>query len=125
MIEHERHRAGLGEIAAGLGEGGAHVAGGAVVVVGQRLDDHRDAARPVALVADLVVVLGVAARRLLDGALDVVLGHVLGARREDRGAQARIERRVRQAELGGTGDFAGELGEQLGARPYPGAPCGA
>ena len=64
MVEHERHRAGLGEVAAGLGEGRAHVAGGAVLVVGQHLDDDRDAARPIALVAHLVVVLGVAALRL-------------------------------------------------------------
>ena len=40
---------------------GAHFAGGAVAVVGQRLDDDGDAARAVALVADLVVVLAVAA----------------------------------------------------------------
>ena len=45
MVEHERHRAGLGQVAAGLGEGRAHLAGGAVAVVGQRLDDDRDAAR--------------------------------------------------------------------------------
>ena len=64
MIEHERHRAGVGEVAAVLGEDRAHFAGGAVAVVGQRLDDHRDAARPVALVADLVVALGVGALTL-------------------------------------------------------------
>ena len=57
----------------------AHFAGGAVAVVGQGLDDHRDAARPIALVADFVIALGFAARRLLDGALDIVLRHVLGA----------------------------------------------
>ena len=50
----------------------------------------------------------------LDRALDHVLGDVLGAGREDRGAQARIERRVGLAELGGGGDFARELAEQLG-----------
>ena len=56
---------------------GADVGGGAVAVVGQRLDDDGDAARAVALVADLLVVLGVAARGLLDGALDIVLRHRL------------------------------------------------
>ena len=73
---------------------GAHLAGRAIVIVGQRLDDDGDAARPVALVADLVVVLRVAAGRLLDGALDIVLRHVLGAGGQDRGAQARIEGRI-------------------------------
>ena len=69
-VEHERHRAGLGEIAAGLGEVGAHVGGGAVAVVGQDLDDDGDAAGAVALVANLVIGLGIAALRLLDGAVD-------------------------------------------------------
>ena len=62
MIEHERHRAGLGEVAAVLVKLARTSPAGAVAVVGQHLDDHRDAARPVALVADLVVALGVAAR---------------------------------------------------------------
>ena len=76
MVEHERHRAGLGEIAAGLGEIGAHVGGGAVAVVGQDLDDDGDAAGAIALIADLVIGLGVAALRLLDGAVDRILRHV-------------------------------------------------
>ena len=109
-------RAGLGQVAAALGEGRAHLAGGAVAVVGQDLDDDRDAARPVALVADLVVDLGVAAGRLLDRALDIVLRHVLRARGEHRGAQARIHGRVGQPQLGRDGDFARELAEQLGLR---------
>ena len=114
MVEHERDRAGLREVAAVLGEGRAHLAGGAVAVVGQHLDDHRDAARAVALVADLVVVLGVAAQRLLDRALDGVLGHVLGARRDHRRPQPRVHRRVGHAELRRHRDFARELAEQLG-----------
>jgi hypothetical protein len=114
MVEHEGHRAGLGKIAAGLGEGRAHLAGRAIAVVGQHLDDDGDAARSVALVADLVVALGVAAGCLLDRAVDVVLGHVLGARGEHRRAQARIHGGVGQAELGGDGDFTRELAEQLG-----------
>ena len=63
-------RAGFAEIAAGFGEIGADVGGGAVAVVGQRLDDDRDAARAIALIADFVVVLALAADRLLDRALD-------------------------------------------------------
>ena len=88
--------------------------GGAVAIVGQHLDDDGDAAGPVALVADLVIDLGVAAQRLLDGALDIVLGHVLGPRRDDGGAQPRIHGGIGQPQLGRDGDFAGELAEQLG-----------
>jgi len=64
----------------------------------------------------IVVVLGVAALRLSDRPLDDVLGHVLGACREDRRTEPRVERRVGLAELRSGGDFAGELAEQLGAR---------
>ena len=114
-VEHEGDGAGLGEVAAALGEVGADVGGRAVAVVGHRLDDDGRASGPVALVADLVVILRIAAGRLVDGALDVVLGHVLGAGGEDRGAQARVHVGIGHAHLGRDGDFAGELGEHLGA----------
>ena len=61
-VEHEGDGARLGEVAAGLRERGADVGGGAVAVVGQRLDDQGGAAGAIALVADLLVVLAVAAR---------------------------------------------------------------
>ena len=54
-IEHEGHAVGLAQGPAVLAEGGAHLGGGAVAVVGQRLDDDRRAARAIALVADLLV----------------------------------------------------------------------
>ena len=114
-VEHEGHRAGLGEVAAVLGEGRADVGGGAVTVVRHRLDDDRRAAGAVALVADLLVGLGVAALRLLDRPLDVVLRHVLGPRGEDGGAQTRVHGGVRQAEPRRHGDLARELGEDAGA----------
>ena len=94
----------------------ADFASGAVAVVGQSLDDDRHAARPITLVADFIVAFRVGALRLLDGAVDVVLRHVLGARRKHRRAQARIECRVGQTELGRNGDFPRKLAEQLGAR---------
>ena len=76
------------EIAAVLGKDRADVGRGAVAVVGQRLDDQRDAGRAEALVADFLVILGVAARRLVDRALDIVLGHRLrlGGEHRRRGA---------------------------------------
>ena len=116
MVEHEGDRAGLGQVAAGSGERRAHLAGGAVAVIGQDLDDHSDPARAIALVADLVIALGIPAGRLLDRAIDVVLRHVLRARRQHGGAQARVHRRVGHAQAGGDGDLARQLAEQLGLR---------
>src|SRR5262245_59847357 len=54
LVEIERHRARLTEIAAELGEDRAHLACGAVAIVGQRLDDDADAAGAEALVAHLL-----------------------------------------------------------------------
>ena len=63
--------------------------GGAVAVVGQRLDDDRDAAGAITLIADVVVVLAIGADRLLDGALDIVLAACFpGAPRSRRRAGA-------------------------------------
>ena len=90
--EHEGDRAGLAQVAAELGEQRAHVGGGAVAVVGQRLDDDGNAARAIALVADLVIALGIVAGGLLDGALDVVLRQVFGTGVLDGEAQAGIGR---------------------------------
>src|SRR5205085_1772721 len=81
----------------------------------ERFDDERHTARAVTLVADLVVVLGVAALPLLDRALDVVLRHRLLLGGKDGGAKARIVIGIGKTALGGDGDFAGEFGEELGA----------
>ena len=54
-----------------LENSGAHIGGGAVAVVCQHFHDQADAAGAEALVADLLEVVGFAARRLLDGALDM------------------------------------------------------
>src|SRR5262245_63945500 len=80
LVEIERHRARLAEITAELGEDRAHLACGAVAIVGERFDDDADAARAEALVAYLFVIGAARLLALLDGALDIVLGHVLGAR---------------------------------------------
>ena len=88
-VEIERHRAGLAEIAAEFGEDRAHFARGAVAVVGQRLDDDADAAGTEALVAHLFVIRAARLLALLDGALDIVLGHVL---RRARPASATLSR---------------------------------
>src|SRR3546814_3255904 len=66
----------------------------------------------IALVADLLVIIAFAARRLVDRALDIVLGHRLRLGRVDRGAQARVGVGIGQAHLGRDGDFARKLGKE-------------
>src|SRR5262249_40257881 len=84
--------------------------------VGSHPAGPRIARAPVALVAYLAVGLGVAAQGLLDGAIDIVLRHILRARRDHRRPQPRVHGRIGHAELGGDCDLARELAEQLGFR---------
>jgi crossover junction endodeoxyribonuclease RuvC len=113
-VELEGHR--LAHGAAGLAEHGAQIAGRAVAVVGQRLDDDGHPARATPLIADFIIILARAcALGLLDGAVHHILGHVRQPRRDQCGAQARVMVRVGQALLGCHGDFAPDLGEGPGA----------
>ena len=74
VLEEVADAAGGAEVAAADLEGLAEFAGRAVAVVGQDLAEDGDAAGAVALVQDLLVILGVElAGALLDRALDVVL----------------------------------------------------
>ena len=115
-IEQKADAVGLAERTAGLGKGGADFAGGAVAVVGQRLDDDSGAARPIAFIADLVKSgVGLAAGAAADRAIDGVLGHVGLARRQHRGAQARVCRRIGQPGAGRRRQFPDDLGKDLGA----------
>ena len=86
---------------------------GALAVVGQRFDDDSHTAGAIALVGDGLVVVGVArAERLVDGALDVVVGHVGGLRLSDDGREAGVVIRIaRAALLDGDDDLLGDLGE--------------
>ena len=55
----------------------AHFRSGTLAVVGQRLHDNGYAAGTVSLVSNSFIVIGIAgAQRLVDGALDVVVGHI-------------------------------------------------
>ena len=86
---------------------------GALAVVGQCLDDDGHAAGAVALVGDGLVVVGVArAERLVDGAFDVVVGHVGSLRLGDDGRETGVVIRIaRAALLDGDDDLLGDLGE--------------
>src|SRR4029450_2506105 len=85
--EHPGGAAVLAEVPAAVGERVSDVLGRAVAVVGQRLDEHGDAARAVTLVRDLLVPSSVAevAAPPLDRALDVLDRH--------REAPALVDRR--------------------------------
>ena len=99
-----------------LAEDVADFADRPVLVVGQRLDHQRDAARPVALVGDLFVrdarlFTGAAA----DGALDVLARHVVRLRFGDDRAEARVHVGVTTAAARGDGQFLDEAREDLAA----------
>src|SRR5699024_7622252 len=97
--------------------GDAHIGGRAVAVVGQALDEHRDAAGTVALVHDRLVVdpAAVQAAAALDGAVDVVTGdrRLLGPlhRVVQGGVAVQIRSAVARRDL----DVLDELREQLAA----------
>ena len=86
---------------------------GALAVVGQRFDDDSHTAGAIALVGDGLVVVGVArAERLVDGALDVVVGHVGSLRLGNDGRETGVVIRIaRAALLDGDDDLLGDLGE--------------
>ena len=76
-----------------LGEDVAHLGGGAVAVVGQRLHEHGTPAGPVALVRDGLVgrvAVAARARTTRDRALDVVLRHRVVAGLLDGGGERRV-----------------------------------
>ena len=95
----------------------ADLRGGAVAVVGEGLHDNGHAAGAVALVDHVLEVVGVTgAQSLVDGALDVVIGHVGGLGLGDDGGQAGVVVGVAAAALLHRHDhLAGDLGEDLGA----------
>src|SRR5206468_1462703 len=116
LVEHPGDGARRRQVAAVLGDDAAHVGHGAVAVVGEHLDEDRDATRPVGLVGDLLVGDALElARALLDGALDVVGRHAVLARRGDRGAQPRVRVDVAAAQARRDRDLLDELGEELAA----------
>ena len=93
------------------------LADGAIFVVGEDFDDEGDAAGAVALVGDLFVADAFEfAGAALDGAFDVVGGHVLRFGCGDGATEARVAVGIAAtAGLGGDGDFLDEAGEDLAA----------
>src|SRR3989304_2879409 len=94
----------------------AHFGDGARLVVGHAIHHHRRAVDAVTLVAQLLIFHAVQfAAAALDGAFDVVLGHVVGIGFVHRQAQARITGRVSAAQPCRHGDFLDQTGEYLAA----------
>jgi hypothetical protein len=109
--------------AAGIGKGAVifveedtEVGGGAVAVVGDDFDEEGGATGAVGFIESFI---GDGATEIatafFDGAVDVVIGHVLGLRSQDGGAEAGVHVRVGAAELGRDGDLLGELAEDSAA----------
>jgi len=88
----------------------------AVLVVGQRLDEKRHAARAVALVGDLLVLdARLLARAAADGARDVLARHVVRLGFGDDRAEARITVGIAAAAAGGDRQLLDEPREDLAA----------
>ena len=105
-----------------LREDVADLGDGAVAVVGRALDKDGDAARAVAL--ELEVLVGRAlelARALLDGAGDVVRGHVRALGLVDCGPQAGVGVGIAPADAGGDRHLTDDLGEELAPLGVEGA----
>ena len=110
------HAAVGAQIAAVFVESMAHISYGAGFVVGEAIHHQRGAADAVAFVAqfDVFHAFQVAAA-FVDGALDVVFGHI-GIKGFVHGqAQARIGGRVAAAHFGGHGDFFNQAGKNFTA----------
>ena len=95
----------------------AHLGGGAVAVVGEGVHDNGHAVGAVALVGHVLVGVGVAgAQGPVNGALDVVVGHVGRLGLGDDGGQAGVVVGVAAAAgLDRHDHLAGDLGEYLRA----------
>ena len=114
VIEEKFVAAGRAELAAFLEED-ADFRRGAVVVVGQHLDDDRHFVRRVALEDDVLQdeFLVADAGAFLDGALDDVAGDARLARLFHGRGEPRISGRFGSAELGGDHDFFDEFADHL------------
>src|ERR1700741_3536811 len=116
FVEHPGDGAGLRHIAIVLAEHVTDFTDGAVAIVGIDLGKDGDSARAVALEREFLVGrAGQLAGAALDGALDVVGGHVLALGGEDGGAQTRIAVGIAATVFGGNADFLDQASKNLAA----------
>ena len=121
-LELPRDRPGASQLAARLGEDRSDLGRSSVAIVRLGLDEDGHAAWSVALVDDLLELLGLAStRRLVDRSLDVVRGHVDRARLLDCEAESKVGVRIPAAGACRHGNFPCDLGEQRAALGVVGA----
>src|SRR3954470_4636713 len=115
--EEVGHAVRVGKGAAVAGQRGADLRRRPVAVVGEALDQHRDAVRAVALVHDRLILgaAGLGTGAALDGAVDVVVGHRTLLRLLDGVVERRVASRVAAAGARRDLDVLDELGEHLAA----------
>ena len=118
LVEAPADAAGGAQVPTVLVEEVADLGGGAVAVVGEGLHDDGHAAGTIALVDHLLEVLSAAGPQgLVDGALDVVIGHIGGLGLGDNGGQAGVVGGIAAAAalLHRHNDLLGDFGEGRGA----------
>ena len=94
----------------------AHVGSGTVAVVGDGINDDRNAAGRIAFIGDLLVGhVGQFTARLLDGALNIVIRHIVGFRLGNDVAQLAVGFGVCAAIAHSNRDFTANLGENSAA----------
>src|SRR5277367_3088155 len=113
-MEHPAHGAGGGDAPTILCEQAPDFSRGTIPVVRAQLDHYGHSVRSVHLVAEILEASRLpAAGSLLDGALDVVVGHAGGAALEQRQPQPRVQSGVASADLCRNGDLLGKFRENL------------
>ena len=122
LVEHPRHRTRFAHVPAVFRKDVPDLAHGAVAIVRDNLDQHRDAAGAVAFVHDFFDLTAFEfACALLHRPLDVIGRHVDGLGILDRFPQARIAFRIASANSRGNRDFLDELREHAATLGIEGA----
>ena len=116
FVKHEAHGARGAHVAAKLGEAMANIAGGTVAIVGNRFHDHRHAAGRIAFVGDLFVIhIAQLACRLLDGAGNIIIGHIVSLRLGNHITQLAIDFRIAAALAHRNRNFTANFRKNLAA----------
>src|SRR6476659_5177477 len=112
-MKQKRYASRPAKVAVILGEDGADVCSGSVLIICGRFDHQSSASRGIALVDNFLHRLRTKlSHSPLDGSVNIFIGHALCPSSLNRSAQPRIARRLASAELRGDGNFLGELREE-------------
>ena len=103
------NRARCTQIASVFAECRTYVGRCAIAVIGQCLNDNRNAAGAITFVAHFVISFAVVARCFVNRALDIILGHRLRLGGIDRKAQTRVKIRIGHAHFRSNRYFPAKL----------------